>query len=372
MKLRYKILNSILVLLSVAIVALAIVLSHNKECTPSPTLAADTERFKAIIYRCYGSTDVLRLEDVAKPVPADNDVLIRVHAAAVNPLDWHYMRGSPYLMRLMSGLGAPADETMGVDFSGTVEAVGSKVSRFEPGDTVFGGRGGAFGEYIAMPEDRAVVLKPENVSFEEAAAVPIAAITALQALRDKGQLQPGQSVLINGASGGVGTYAVQIAKALGAEVAGVCSTRNVEMVRSIGADRVFDYKKEDYTESGQSYDLIVDMVGNHSLLANRGVLKPGGIYVMVGGPKGNWIAPLVKPIGAMMISPFVDETFETLFAQITQDDMTYLAELMAAGKVRSVIDRRFSLSEVPEAIAYSESGRARGKIIVNVMAGTDD
>lgn len=372
MKLRYKILNGIVVLLGIAIVSLAFALSYTKECAPSPALAADTDRFKAIVYRCYGPPEVLRLEDVAKPVPADNELLIRIHSAAVNPLDWHYMRGAPYLMRLMSGLGAPASETMGVDFSGTVEAVGSTVSRFKPGDAVFGGRGGAFGEYVAMPEDRAVVRKPDNVGFEEAAAVPIAAITALQALRDKGQLQPGQRVLINGASGGVGTYAVQIAKALGAEVAGVCSTRNVEMVRSIGADRVFDYKKEDYTESGETYDVIVDMVGNHSLLANRGVLNPGGIYVMVGGPKGNWIAPLIKPIGAMMISPFVDETFATLFAQITQDDLDYLAKLMAAGKMRSVIDRHFSLSEVPAAIAYSESGRARGKIIVNVAAGAED
>ena len=372
MKLRYKILNGILVLLGIAIVALAVVVSHTEECAPSPVLAADTDRFKAIMYRCYGSPDVLQLEDVPKPVPADNEVLIKVHAAAVNPLDWHYMRGSPYFMRLMSGIGAPKDETMGVDFSGTVEAVGTTVSRFKPGDAVFGARGGAFGEYVLMPEDRAVVPKPDNVSFEEAAAVPIAGITALQALRDKGQLQPGQRVLINGASGGVGTYAVQIAKALGAEVDGVCSTRNVEMVSSIGADRVFDYKKEDYTESGETYDLIVDMVGNHSILANRGLLKPGGIYVLVGGPKGDWIAPLIKPIGAMIISPFVDESIISLLAQVTQDDMDYLAKLMAAGKMRSVIDRRFSLSEVPEAIAYSESGRARGKIIVNITAGTDD
>jgi NADPH:quinone reductase-like Zn-dependent oxidoreductase len=366
MKLRYKILNGFLVVLLFAISSLAFVLSHNSACEPAPAASGAQENMKAIVYQCYGSPDVLQLVDVEKPVPADNEVLVKIHAASVNPLDWHYMRGSPYIMRLGSGLGAPDDTSMGVDFSGTVEAVGSGVSRFSPGDEVFGGRGGAFAEYLSIPEDRAVAKKPSNMTFEQAAAVPIAAITALQALRDKGGLQPGQKVLINGASGGVGTFAVQIAKSMGAEVTGVCSTRNVEMVRSIGADHVFDYKKENYTESGEVYDLIVDMVGNHSLTANRRALKPEGTFVIVGGAKGDWIGPLLGPIKAMMLSPFVDQEFALLLAQMKQDDMKFLADLMQAGKMTPVIDRNYALSDTPEAVRYSESGRARGKIIITV------
>jgi len=269
-------------------------------------------------------------------------------------------------MRLLAGLGAPDDPSMGVDFSGTVEAAGSKVTRFKPGDEVFGGRGGAFAEYVAVPEDRALALKPANMTFEQAASVPMAAITALQALRDKGKIEPGQKVLINGASGGVGTFAVQIAKSFGAEVTGVCSTRNVDMVRSIGADHVLDYTREDYTKSGQRYDLIIDNVGNHSLLANRRVLNPDGIFVIVGGSGGDWLGPLMRPISALMLSPFVGQEFGMLLAQMRQDDLATLGDLMRSGKMTPVIDRRYSLSEVPAAIQYSEEGHARGKIVIGL------
>ena len=358
--------GGILIFLAIAMSALALVVSHTSSCEPAPSLSNETETMKAIIYRCYGSPDVLEFADVEKPRPADNDVLVKVVAAAVNPLDWHYMRGSPYILRLGAGIGAPNDSRLGVDFAGTVEAVGKNVTRFKPGDDVFGGRTGAFAEYVIVPEDRALALKPSSVTFEQAASVPIAAITALQALRDKGKLESGQKVLINGASGGVGTFAVQIAKTFGAEVTGVCSTRNVEMVRSLGADHVIDYKLEDYTQSGQHYDLIIDMVGNHSLLANRKVLNSNGILVMVGGAKGDWIAPLKNPIKALMLSPFVDQELVLILARLRQDDLTIIGDLMQAGKVTPVIDRRYRLSEVPAAIRYSEEGHARGKIIIDV------
>jgi len=366
MKLRYKIAGGVLIFLGVAISLLALVLSHSSACGPAPAVSTETELMKAIVYRCYGSPDVLEFADVEKATPADDEILVKVVAAAVNPLDWHYMRGSPYIMRLGSGLGAPNRTSMGVDFAGTVEAVGKNVKRFKPGDEVFGGRSGAFAEYVAVPEDRALVLKPANVTFEQAASVPIAAITALQALRDKGKIEPGQKVLINGASGGVGTFAVQIAKSFGAEVTGVCSTRNLEMVRSIGADHVIDYKKEDYTESGKQYDLIIDMVGNHGLLANRKALEPDGILVMVGGAKGHWLAPLVGPIKALVLSPFVDQELVMILAQLRKDDLAILGDLMQAGKLTPVIDRRYRLSEVPAAIRYSEEGHARGKIVIAV------
>jgi NADPH:quinone reductase-like Zn-dependent oxidoreductase len=255
---------------------------------------------------------------------------------------------------------------LGVDFAGTVEAVGSNVRRFKPGDDVFGGKTGAFAEYVIVSENAALAIKPADVSFEQAASVPIAAVTALQALRDLGELEQGQKVLINGASGGVGTFAVQIAKSFGAEVTGVCSTRNVEMVRSIGADHVFDYTKEDYTESGQQYDLIIDMVGNHSLLENRRVLKPEGTFVIVGGGKGNWLGPMMTPIKALMLSPFVDQEFVMVLAELNKEDLAILGDLMQAGKVTPVIDRRYGLSEVPAAIRYSEEGHARGKIIIDL------
>lgn len=366
MKLRHKIAGGLLLILLLAVSLLAIGLSHNSACETAPPVAANAMLMKAIVYRCYGSTDVLEFEDVERPSAADNEVLVRIRAASVNPLDWHYMRGSPYLMRIMSGVGRPKDERLGVDFAGTVEAVGSGVTQFEPGDEVFGGRTGAFAEYVAVPEDRALMLKPANVTFQQAAAVPVAAITALQALRDKGKLKPGQKVLINGASGGVGTFAVQIAKSFGAEVTGVCSTRNVELVRSIGADHVIDYTREDYTEKEQQYDLIVDMVGNHSLLANRRALSPDGTLVMVGGSYGEWLGPLMRPLAAILLSPFVGQNFVGLLARIKPEDLSVLRDLMQAGEVTPVIDRSYRLSEVPAAIGYSEEGHARGKIIIDL------
>jgi NADPH:quinone reductase-like Zn-dependent oxidoreductase len=360
-----RIIGGLVALMALGITALALVISHTSECPPAEGAPIDAEVMTAVIYRCYGSPDVVEVTEVAKPVPADNEVLVKVQAASVNPLDWHYMRGSPYLLRLSAGLGSPDDLRLGVDFAGTVEAVGSGVTQFKPGDEVFGRSNGAFAEYVIVPEDRSVVHMPDEVSFEQAAALPIAAITALQALRDKGELKPGQKVLINGASGGVGTYAVQIAKAMGAEVHGVCSTRNLDLVRSLGADHVWDYRNEDYTESGETYDLIVDMVGNHSLMKNRRVLTDDGILVIVGGPKGNWLAPLKKPMGVIILSPFVDQQFRLLLARLNKDDLHQLAEYLQSGAVRSVIDQRFTLAEVPDAIRYSEAGRARGKIIVS-------
>jgi len=366
MKLRNKIAGGILIFLGVAISSLALVLSHNSACGPAPDVAGGTALMKAIVYRCYGSPDVLEFANVEKPTPADDEVLVKVAAASVNPLDWHYMRGSPYIMRLGTGLGAPDDSRMGVDFAGTVEAVGRNVTRFRPGDEVFGGRTGAFAEYVIVPEDRALALKPGNMTFAQSASVPIAGLTALQALRDKGKIKPGQKVLINGASGGVGTFAVQIAKSFGAEVTGVCSTRNVEMVRAIGADHVIDYTQEDYADSGHRYDLIIDMVGNHSLLENRRVLNPDGIFVIVGGPKGNWLGPLMSPVKALLLSPFVGQEFVMLLAKLGKDDLTILGDLMQAGKVTPVIDRSYGLNEVPAAVAYSEEGHARGKIVIEL------
>jgi NADPH:quinone reductase-like Zn-dependent oxidoreductase len=366
MKLRYKITNGILIFLALAIFSLGLVLSHNADCEPAAEISSESQSMKAIVYRCYGSPDVLSYEDIEKPTPGDDEVLVKVAAASVNPLDWHYMRGSPYLMRFASGLGAPKDIRLGVDFAGTVEAVGRDVEQFKPGDEVFGGANGAFSEYVTVRDSRALAMKPANITFEQAASVPIAAITALQALRDKGKIKTGQRVLINGASGGVGTFAVQIAKSFGAEVTGVCSTRNVEMVRSIGADHVFDYKKEDYTESGKQYDLIIDNVGNHSLLANRRVMSPEGVLVIVGGASGNWIGPLMRPIKAMLLSPFVGQEFALILAQLRPDDLAILGDLMQAGTVTPVIDRSYGLSEVPAAIRYSEEGHARGKIVVSL------
>ena len=365
MKLRYKILNGMMVLLTLAILSLALVLSYTSACTPAPTLEDGSDRMKGI-YSCYGSPDILEFTDVEKPVPMDDEVLVKLHAASVNPYDWHYMRGSPYVMRFLTGLGSPTDTRLDADFAGTVEAIGKNVKQFKLGDEVFGAASGAFGEYVAVRESRAVVLKPANVTFEQGATVPIAAITALQALRDKGKVEAGQKVLINGASGGVGTFAVQIAKSFGAEVTGVCSTRNLEMVKSIGADHVIDYKKEDYTKSDKEYDLIIDMVGNHGLLANRKALSPSGKIVIVGGPKGNWIGPLMGLIKAPLLSMILKQEFINLLASLSQEDLALMGELIDTGKVTPVIDRRYQLNDVPAAIRYSEEGHARGKIVINM------
>ncbi len=367
MRLRSKILSVILILVAAALVSLALAVSHDSPCGPAPVLPAKTQLMKAIVHRCYGSPDVLRFEDIEKPTPADDQLLVKVHAASVNPLDWHYMRGTPYLVRTDSGFGKPEDPRLGVDFAGTVEAVGKNVKRFKPGDEVFGARDGAFAEYVTVREERAVVLKPANVTFEQAASVPIAGITALQALRDKGRIHPGQKVLINGASGGVGTFAVQIAKSFGAEVTGVCSTRNVDLVRSIGADHVIDYTREDFTKGAQHYDLILDNVGTHSLLEYKRVLNPKGIFVMIGSTTtGNWFAFLATPVEALMLSPFMSQKFGMILAELNKDDLAALGTLMQSGKVIPVIDRRYKLSETPEALRYLEQGHARGKVVISV------
>ena len=352
--------------LVLAVGAAAFTLSHTEECSPVSPSPGHEDGFTAVTYRCYGSPDVLELVTLKKPQPADHEILVRVKAAAVNPLDWHYMRGEPYFMRLGSGIGVPENDRMGVDFAGIVEAVGAAVTRFAPGDRVFGGGDGAFAEYLLVSEEQAIAPIPDGVSFEHAAALPVAAVTALQALRDKGRVGPGDKVLINGASGGVGTFAVQIAKAMGAEVHGVCSTRNVELVGSLGADRVFDYRSEDYTESGEQYDVIVDMVGNHSVGRNQGVLKPDGRLVIVGGPKGNWIAPLKRPFGAMVRSLFASQEMSMMLARLSSEDLAELADLVAAGEVRPVLDYSFPLDEAADAIRYSETGRARGKILIRM------
>ncbi len=275
------------------------------------------------------------------------------------------MRGTPYFMRLDAGLRRPAVVRLGVDFSGTVTAVGPRVTRFKTGDAVFGARSGALAEYVAAPE-RLLAPKPARITFEQAAAVPVAALTALQALRDHGRLQPGQRVLINGASGGVGTFAVQIAKALGGEVTGVSSGRNLALVRSLGADHAVDYTAENYTTGAARYDLIVDMVGNHPLLDNRRVLTPHGAYVMVGGPDGRWIAPVDRVIRMVLLSPFIEQRFGMMLSTSNQADLATLTDLMQAGRLTPVIDRSYPLREVAEAIRYLETGRARGKVVITV------
>jgi NADPH:quinone reductase-like Zn-dependent oxidoreductase len=358
--------------LSIAAIVLALVLAIGLLLLlspsirhPAPVPADPAQRMRAVTHYQYGSPAMLKYGEVAKPLPADDDVIVRVHAASVNPYDWHFMRGTPYFVRLLIGARSPADPRTGVDFAGTVEAVGKDVKRFKPGDEVFGGVDGAFAEYVHVK--RSIALKPTNVTFEQAAAVGIAGITALQALRDKGHVRPGQHVLINGASGGVGTFAVQIAKALGAEVTGVCSTRNLQLVRSLGADRVIDYTQQDFTRSNEHYDVILDTVGTHSLLEYRRVLTPKGVLVMVGDASlGNWVQPLIDPVKALLLSPFVSQTFTGMLADLTPQDLDVMRELMQSGKVTPVIDRRYPLREVPAAIAYLEQGHARGKVVIDI------
>jgi len=320
---------------------------------------------KAIAYHNYGSPDVLKCEEIEKPTAGDDEVLIRVRAAAANPLDWHYMKGMPYILRIGAGLRKPKEPRLGVDVAGLVEAVGRNVTRFKPGDKVFGSCRGAFAEYACTSESR-VVMKSDNVTFEQAACLNVAALTALQALRDRGKIQPGHKVLINGAAGGVGTFAVQIARSFGAEVTGVCSSRNVEMVRSIGADRVIDYTQEDFTNRGQRYDVILDSVGNHSLLAFRRVLNPKGIYIQVGGPDYRWIGPLVRVITALVLSMFVRQSLGVFLTRSKKEDLSIMHQLMEDGKVKPVIDKRYGLIEVPEAIRYLAEGHARGKVVITL------
>jgi NADPH:quinone reductase-like Zn-dependent oxidoreductase len=320
---------------------------------------------KAIRYHHYGSPDVLELRDVDVPAVGDDDVLVRVRAASVNPLDFHFLRGTPYLLRLLAGVSRPKVDGLGADLAGHVEAVGANVTGFRPGDEVFGSHRRAFAEYVTVPQDGALLPKPAGLSFEQAAAVPVAAVTALQALRDKARVRPGQRVLVNGAGGGVGCFAVQLAKAFGAEVTGVCRTGNVELVRSIGADHVIDYTREDYTRAGRRYDAIVDMAGNHSLRENRRALVPKGVLVGVGGPaEGNWIGALTGPLRMVALSPFVSQRLAPMLARVNRDDLAALSGLIKAGTVTPVIDRTYPLNEVPEAIRYLEQGHPSGKVVI--------
>ena len=323
---------------------------------------------KTITHCEYGGPEVLKVEEIEKPVPNDDQVLVKVRANSVNPLDLT-IRG-PLLLRPLLGLRKPKDTRLGVDYSGTVEAVGKNVTNFKPGDQVFGGKNGAIAEYVCVLADRAVVLKPANMTLEQAAAVPVAAITALQGLRDKGKIQAGQKVLINGASGGVGTFAVQIAKSFGTEVTGVCGTHNVDLVRSIGADHVIDYTKEDFTKTDQRYDLIFDLVGNHSFSERRRILNPNGICVMAGLGGAGWhegfATRLLGELNGYLRSRFVSQKFIAYIAEFNKKDMMVLADLMQSGKMTPVIDRTYKLNETADALRYLETRHARGKVVINL------
>ena len=320
---------------------------------------------KAIVQTRYGSPDVLQLRDVDKPVVGDDQVLVRVHAAAVNIGDWHLLRGVPYVIRLVAGLRGPRREIPGLDIAGQVEAVGANVKQFRPGDEVLGWCRGAFAEYARAAEN-SLLPKPVNLTFEQSAAVGDSAFTALAAVRDQGKVQPGHRVLINGASGGVGTFAVQIAKSFGADVTGVCSTRNVDLVRSIGADQVIDYTKEDFTQTEQRYDVMLDLIGNRSLSDCRRALTQRGTYVLVGvRDLGRWFG-LARQIKALLLSPFVRQRMRVFVVRHNREDLAVLKELVEAEKVAPVIDRRYELSEVPEALRHQGEGHTRGKIVIAV------
>lgn len=326
---------------------------------------------KAIVYEGFGSPDILRCEDIEKPTPMENEVLIKVCAASINPLDWKLMKGGPFLVRILLGLGKPKLRRPGVDVAGEVEAIGRNVTRFKPGDKVFGTCLGAFAEHATTASviglKSTLVIKPENVTFEQAASAPVAALTALQGLRDKGRIQSGQKVLINGAAGGVGTFAVQMARLFGANVTGVCSTANIDMVRSIGAHQVIDYTRNDFTRSGERYDLLLDCIGNHSLSASRRVLNPKGVLIMVGAPDDGRVIGLInRMIGAIVWSLFATKKMVPFIARMNEKDLTIMGEFMAAGKVTPVIDRRYRLNEAPEAFRYMEKGHARGKVIISL------
>src|SRR5882724_3256834 len=330
--------------------------------------AAPSNPMKAIVNCEYG-VDNLKLQEIGKPTPKDNEILVRVRAASINPVDGHLLRGA-LLMRPITGLRKPKNTRFGGDFAGVVEAVGKNVTNFKPGDEVFGAKRGAVADYICVPADRAAVLKPANVTFEQAGSVAIAALTALQGLRDKGHIQAGQKVLINGASGGVGTFAVQIAKAFGADVTGVCSTRNVDLVKSIGADRVIDYTKEDFTKTDQRYDMIYDLVGNHSFSERRQILTPNGICVLAGiGGAGSHPESGGRILGNFKTafqSKFTSQKFVFYIAKLTKDDLNVLRDIMQSGKVVPAIDRTYKISETRAAVRYLEEGHARGKVVITL------
>lgn len=322
---------------------------------------------QAIVYRRYGPPEVLELAEIDKPHPAPGEVLVRIHAASVNPYDWHFMRGTPGLMRLMTGLRRPKSPRLGADMAGVVESVGDGVTLIKAGDAVFGCGKGSFAEYACVAESK-LAIKPGSLSFEQAAAVPIAGITALQGLRDSGKVQPGQRVLINGAAGGVGAFAVQIGTWLGAHVTGVCSTRNVALIQSLGADRVIDYSHGDFTRCGDRWDVIFDLVGNHPLAALRRALEPKGVFVGCGGggPEKTSADLLKGMLGRALIAPFVSQRLTGVLAKINADDLNLLADLLDKGTIRSVLDRSYPLNHVAEAIGYVETGHARGKVTIAV------
>lgn len=319
---------------------------------------------KAVVFHSYGTSNVLKIEEMEKPAPKENEVLVKVCATSVNPAEWYGMSGL-FLARLGNGLFKPKDTRLGADFAGVVEAVGKDVTDFKPGEKVFGGRSGAFAEYVCA--QKAIAHKPANVTFEQAGTVGIAGLTALQGLRDQGKIQPGQKVLINGAAGGVGTFAVQIAKAFGAEVTAVCSTKNVELVRSLGADHVVDYTKEDFTRSRQRYDLLLDVVGSRSWSECRRVLNPKAILVLVGGPKGMVIGPLKHIIAMRLASIRASQKVIFFVANFNREDLIVLKELMESGKVKPIVDRTYPLNKINEAMSYLGTGHARAKIAVSIQ-----
>jgi NADPH:quinone reductase-like Zn-dependent oxidoreductase len=335
---------------------------------------------KAITIQRYGSPDVLRLREVDAPSVGDDDVLVRVRAASVNPYDWHFLTGRPYIGRVRFGLLRPSVSGLGADLAGQVEAVGRNVTQFTPGNEVFGEVDGevpgqpmldlgSFAEYVCVSE-RSVAPKPRNLTFEQAAAVPMAGLTALQALRDRGRIRAGQKVLINGASGGVGTFAVQIAKSLGAEVTGVCSGRNLDLVQSLGANRAIDYTREDFAQCEQRFDLILDNVGNRSLSEYRRVLKPQGVYLSsFGRPGTRWLGPFGHLTRMYLVSPWVSQELAELTVRRTREVLVDLKDLVESGDVTPVIDRVYPLSQVPDALLYLERGRARGKVVIAIPGG---
>lgn len=373
MRLARKLLILLFALIALGLVALVGAVAYDAPCQDPQAVAEGVPTMRAAWRGCYGDSGVLRLVDAARPEPAAGQVLVRVHAASVNPLDWHYLHGKPWIMRLSSGIGRPEDPRLGVDFAGVVAAVGEGVTRFRPGDRVFGGAGGAFAEYLVVREDRNILPIPDGIGFEDAAAVQIAGVTALQAVRDAGKVGPGSRVLVNGASGGVGVFAVQIAKAMGAEVTAVSSGRNTALVASLGADHTIDYREHDFTRGDQRWDVIIDNVGNHPLSAYRRALEPDGIHVMVTGPKSNPVlGPVARVLWAAMANPFTGPTHASLMAESRPEDLAVLRDMLADGRLRPVIDRRFGLDEVPAAIDYLGEGRTRGKNLIVVLPEAGD
>ena len=364
---RYRILIVASCALAAAAAAGAYALRYEAACGAVGPVPHGASRMKAVVYRCYGGAEVLEIARLERPTPSADEVLVKVRAVSINPADWHAMTGTPYFIRLPDGIGAPASTRFGRDFAGVVAAAGADVTRFRVGDEVFGVRVGAMAEYITADVNRSIASKPANLTFEQAAAIPIAAVTALQALRDHGRIEPGDRVLINGASGGVGTFAVQLAKAFGAEVTAVCSTRNVELVRSLGADHVVDYTQESFLERPERFDLVLDNVGNHSPLAVRRVLDPNGTLVVISGPKTDpWIGPIMRFAETALYAPFVSQELEFFFATINRADLELLADLVRGGRVTPAIDRQYPLGEVTAAVDYLGTGHARAKVVVTL------